>query len=109
MVYFLYFLGYNIIVIEIRQTEIFSDWFKSLRDKRAKARISARIDRASMGNFGDCAPVGEGVSEMRIHYGTGYRVYFTQRGRELIIILAGGDKHTQDKDIKTALELARSI
>jgi putative addiction module killer protein len=106
---FLYFLGYNIIVIEIRQTEIFNDWFKSLRDKRAKARISARIDRASMGNFGDCVPVGEGVSEMRIHYGPGYRVYFSQRGREIVIILAGGDKHTQDKDIKMALELARSI
>ncbi len=96
-------------MIEIRQTEIFASWFAGLRDKQARARIQARVDRASIGNFGDCEPVGEGVSEMRIHYGPGYRVYFIQRGRELVILLAGGDKHTQNKDIKTALEFARNL
>jgi putative addiction module killer protein len=72
-------------------------------------RIQARIDRAEDGNFGDCAPVGEGVSEMRIHFGQGYRVYFVQRGLEVVILLAGGDKSTQSKDIKNALELAREL
>ncbi len=71
--------------------------------------MQVRIDRAEDGNFGDCAPVGEGVSEMRIHHGPGYRVYFTQRGVELVILLAGGDKSTQAADIKTALALARQL
>ena len=74
-----------------------------------KRRIQIRIDRAEDGNFGDCAPVGEGVSEMRIHCGPGYRVYFTQRGIEVVILLAGGDKTTQSRDIKTALEIARQL
>ncbi|WP_066412293.1 type II toxin-antitoxin system RelE/ParE family toxin [Bordetella ansorpii] len=78
-----------------------------LKDRRAMHRIQVRIDRAEEGNFGDCEPVGEGVSEMRIHYGPGYRVYFTRRGSEIVILLAGGDKSTQSKDIKTALSLAR--
>ena len=77
-------------MLEVRKTELFSDWFESLRDKEAKARIQVRVDRASMGNFGDCDAVGEGVSEMKIHYGPGYRVYFTQRGRDIVILLAGG-------------------
>ena len=72
-------------------------------------RIQVRIDRAEDGNFGDCGPVGEGVSEMRIHYGPGYRVYFMQRGMEIVILLAGGDKSTQAKDIKAALKLARQL
>ena len=72
-------------------------------------RIQVRIDRAEDGNFGDCEPVGEGVSEMRIHYGPGYRVYFVQRGLELVILLAGGDKSTQPKDIKFALDMARQL
>ena len=72
-------------------------------------RVQARIDRAEDGNFGACEPVGEGVSEMRIHYGPGYRVYFVQRGMEIVILLAGGKKSTQSKDIKTALEIARQI
>ena len=93
----------------IHTTKVFDDWFAGLRDKQAMRRIQARIDRAEDGNFGDCEPVGEGVSEMRIHYGSGYRVYFTQRGMEIVILLAGGDKTTQSRDIKTALEIARQL
>ena len=93
----------------IHTTEEFDDWFSGLRDRQAARRIQVRIDRAEDGNFGDCEPVGEGVSEMRIHYGSGYRVYFAQRGMEVVILLAGGDKSTQSKDIKTALELAREL
>ncbi|PJC03301.1 MAG: addiction module antitoxin RelB [Gallionellales bacterium CG_4_9_14_0_8_um_filter_55_61] len=93
----------------IQTMEIFDDWFAGLRDKQAVRRIQVRIDRAEDGNFGDCEPVGEGVSEMRIHYGPGYRVYFVQRGIEIVILLAGGNKSTQSKDIKTALEIARQI
>lgn len=94
---------------QILTTETFDNWFTSLRDIRAKARVQARIDRAGLGNFGDCEPVGEGVSEMRIHYGPGYRVYFVQRGLEVVILLAGGDKSSQSKDIARALELARGL
>ena len=90
-------------------TEVFDTWFSGLNDARAKARIAARIRRAEEDNLGDCAPVGEGVSEMRIHYGPGYRVYFLQRGLELVILLAGGDKATQAKDIKAALGLAQQV
>ena len=96
-------------MIEIRQTEVYSRWFKSLRDRQARARIDVRIRRLSLGNPGDVRPVGEGVSEMRIDYGPGYRLYFVQRGQALVVLLAGGDKHTQDRDIKTALELAREL
>ena len=94
---------------QILTTDTFDGWFTGLRDIRAKVRIQARFDRASLGNFGDCEPVGEGVSEMRIHYGPGYRVYFVQRGFEVVILLAGGDKSSQPKDIKRALELARRL
>ena len=87
-------------------TTTFDAWFSELRDGHAKARIAARLRRAELGNMGDCEPVGRGVSEMRIHYGPGYRVYFIQRGVELVVLLAGGDKSTQSKDIKTALDLA---
>ncbi|MFC5472557.1 type II toxin-antitoxin system RelE/ParE family toxin [Paraherbaspirillum soli] len=93
----------------IQTTLAFDNWFVSLRDRSVKARIQMRIDRAELGNFGDCEPVGDGVSEMRIHFGAGYRVYFVQRGYELVILLAGGDKSTQGKDIATALELARQL
>ena len=91
----------------IQTTDVFDAWFDSLKDRMAKVRIQVRIDRAEEGNFGDCVPVGEGVSEMRIHHGAGYRVYFRRVGMEVVILLAGGDKSTQGGDIKTALELAR--
>lgn len=93
----------------ILTTDVFDRWFSGLRDRRAVVRVQARIDRAEDGNFGDCESVGEGVSEMRIHYGPGYRVYFTQRGHELVILLAGGDKSTQAKDIKAAIDMARHL
>jgi putative addiction module killer protein len=96
-------------VIEIRKTEVFARWIDGLRDVRARARVLARIERLAGGNPGDVAPVGEGVSELRIDYGPGYRVYFKQAGRELIVLLAGGDKSSQAKDIKTALRLARNL
>lgn len=90
-------------------TEVFDAWFSGLNDARAKARISARVRRAEDGNLGDCAPVGEGVSEMRIHYGPGYRVYFVQQGLEIVVLLGGGDKATQTKDIKAAVALAKKL
>ena len=93
----------------IQTTQVFDDWYDALRDKLAKAGVQARIRRAELGNFGDCKPVGEGVSEMRLHIGAGYRVYFTQRGLEIVILLAGGNKSTQSKDIQTALNLARQL
>ncbi len=96
-------------MIEIRQTEIYASWFASLRDRQARARIDVRIRRLSLGNPGDVKPVGAGVSELRIDYGPGYRVYFVQRGQQVIILLAGGDKRTQTQDIQTALDLARSL
>ena len=93
----------------IYSTEVFDAWFEALRDKQAARRIQARIDRVEEGNFGDCQPVGEGVSEMRIHYGPGYRVYLAQRRADIVILLAGGDKATQNKDIKTAIGLAKQL
>lgn len=96
-------------MIEIRKTEAFAQWLGDLRDIQARARVQSRIERLAAGNPGDVEPVGEGVSELRINYGPGYRVYFKKQGRELIILLAGGDKSTQAKDIKTALRLARNI
>lgn len=96
-------------MIGIRKTEVFARWLDNLRDIHARARVQARIERLAAGNPGDVKPVGEGVSELRIDYGPGYRVYFRKRGRELIILLAGGDKSSQASDIKTALRLARNL
>jgi len=96
-------------LIEVRQTKVFARWFARLRDRRAQRCIQARIDRLEIGNPGDVRPVGGGVSEMRIDYGPGYRVYFVQRGVALVILLAGGDKRTQQQDIATALELAGDV
>lgn len=96
-------------MIEIRKTSFFAEWLDNLADIQARARIQARIERLALGNPGDVRPVGEGVSELRIDCGPGYRVYFMQRGKTLIILLAGGDKRTQAKDIKTSLQFARSL
>jgi putative addiction module killer protein len=96
-------------MIEICQTDTYINWFESLRDRQARARIDIRIRRLSVGNPGDVKPVGQGVSELRIDYGPGYRVYFIQTGETLIILLAGGDKRTQARDIKTALTLAQDL
>ena len=96
-------------MIEIRKTDIFAKWMDGLKDIRARARVQARIERLAMGNPGDVKPVGEGVSELRISVGPGYRVYFKKKGRRLIVLLAGGDKRTQSRDIKTALRLARDL
>ncbi len=96
-------------MIEVRQTTRFATWLAGLRDERARARILKRLDRAADGNLGDVAPVGEGVSEMRIFYGPGYRVYFVQRGSELIVLLCGGDKATQRADIAEAKAMAKEI
>jgi putative addiction module killer protein len=96
-------------MVEIRKTELFAKWIDNLRDVQVKARVLVRIERLASGNAGDVKPVGEGVSEMRIDYGPGYRVYFIKHGSELIILLAGGDKSSQAGDIKVALRLARNI
>ncbi len=96
-------------MIEVRQTDEYEKWFDSLRDRQARARIDIRVRRLSLGNPGDVKPVGEGVSELRIDYGPGYRVYFVQRAAVLIVLLAGGDKRTQDQDIRLAKQLAREL
>ena len=93
----------------IYTTEQFDSWYDGLRDEHGKAAIRVRMRRVEDGNFGGCEPVGEGVAEMRIHCGPGYRVYFKRTGIELVILLAGGDKSTQAKDIKRALKLAREL
>ena len=96
-------------MIEIRKTVAFAQWLDGLRDIKARARVQARLDRMAEGHLGDVKPVGEGVSELRIDFGPGYRVYFKSRRRELIVLLAGGDKKTQANDIKVALRLARNL
>lgn len=96
-------------MIEIRQTEGYARWFKKLRDRQARARIDVRIRRLSLGNPGDFRAVGEGVLELRIDCGPGYRVYYVHRGRSVVILLAGGDKRSQDSDIVKAHELAREL
>jgi len=96
-------------MLEIRKTETYAQWIDNLRDLQARARIQVRIERLVAGNPGDVKAVGEGVSELRIDYGPGYRVYFTKHGREVVILLAGGDKTTQAADIKIALRLAHNL
>lgn len=91
------------------RTAEFAAWLEKLRDRKSKARILSRLDSAVLGNFGDCESVGEGVSEMRIHFGPGYRVYYTRRGTQVYLLLVGGDKSTQERDIKSALEMARKL
>jgi len=96
-------------MIEIRKTDVFAKWIDDLKDIRTRARVQARIERLALGNPGDAKPVGEGVSELRIAYGPGYRVYFNKKGKTVIVLLAGGDKRTQRQDIRTALRLARNL
>jgi putative addiction module killer protein len=96
-------------MISIHTTDEFDAWLVNLRDRLAIARIQARIERVEDGNFGDCAHVGGGVSELRIHYGSGYRIYFTERGPSMVILLAGGEISSQSKDIRMARQLARNL
>ena len=96
-------------MFEVRKTEGYAKWLDSLQDARARARVLVRIERLAAGNPGDVRPVGEGVSELRIDYGPGYRVYYKKQGRRIVVLLAGGDKRTQSDDVKTALRLARNL
>ena len=96
-------------MFEVRKTEGYAKWLDSLRDARARARVLVRIERLAAGNPGDVRPVGESVSELRIDYGPGYRVYYKKQGRRIVVLLAGGDKRTQSADVKTALRLARNL
>ena len=94
---------------QIEKTDEYETWFEALADRQVKARIQVRVDRLQDGNPGDVAPVGAGVSELRLHFGSGWRVYYTERGGALIILLAGGPKSSQAKDIELALELAHNL
>ena len=94
---------------QIHKTDVYAEWIDNLRDLQGRARILVRVERLAAGNPGDVKPVGGGVSELRIHFGPGYRVYFTQRGQDIVILLAGGDKSSQPKDIQTALHLANNL
>lgn len=94
---------------DVRKTEEFANWLDNLRDRKAAAKIISRVSRVALGNFGDHHSVGEGVSELRLDFGPGYRVYFTKRGNKLVILLCGGDKKSQDRDIKRAKEMAAAI
>lgn len=96
-------------MLEVLKTDEFDRWLSNLEDERAKTKIASRIARLSFGNAGDVKPVGDGVSEMRVHHGPGYRVYCKQTGRTIIVILCGGDKSTQDRDIKRAKEMAAEL
>ena len=96
-------------MLEVRRTETYARWLDGLRDVRARARVLVRVERLVAGNPGDVRPVGEGVSELRIDYGPGYRVYFKRQGQTVVVLLAGGDKRTQGTDIETALRLARNL
>jgi putative addiction module killer protein len=96
-------------VLHIRKTLVYAEWIDNLRDLQGRARILMRVERLAAGNPGDVKPVGGGVSELRIHFGPGYRVYFTQRELDIVILLAGGDKSSQPKDIQTALQLANNL
>jgi|SRR5580692_10094134 putative addiction module killer protein len=93
----------------LRRSAIFDDWLNALTDRKAKARIAARLIRAELGNFGDCKPVGEGVSEMRIDVGPGYRIYFVREGASVYLLLVGGDKRSQRQDIQQAKAMAQEL
>lgn len=93
----------------LTRTKGFAEWIDGLKDAKGRARVLARLAQAEGGNFGDCEPVGDGVSEMRIHFGPGYRVFFVRRGQTVFVVLGGGDKSTQDRDISRAKELAKGV
>lgn len=96
-------------MFQIRKTDVYSKWIDQLKDIKGRAKILARVERLAGGNPGDVGPVGEGVSELRIDFGPGYRVYFKKKGKEIVILLAGGDKDSQIRDIQVAKELARNL
>ena len=96
-------------MLQRRKTHVYAEWIDNLRDLQGRTRILVRVERLAAGNPGDVKPVGGGVSELRIHFGPGYRVYFTQRGQDIVILLAGGDKSSQPTDIQTALQLAKNL
>jgi putative addiction module killer protein len=96
-------------MLEVQKTEVFDEWLSRLADERAKAKIASRIERLGLGNPGDVKPVGDGISEMRVPYGPGYRVYFKQTDKAVILLLCGGDKSTQARDIKRAKEIAAEL
>jgi len=102
-------VAYKIQMPAIKRTDEFSGWLRDLRDIRARAKVISRIERLSLGNPGDVAPVGDGISEMRINFGPGYRVYYVQRGEEIVVLLCGGDKSSQDSDIRAAKKLANEL
>ena len=96
-------------MLQIRKTDVYAEWIDNLRDLKGRARILVRVERLAAGKPGDVKPVGSGVAELRIHFGPGYRVYFTQRGPDIVILLAGGDKSSQTTDIQTAFQLAKNL
>ena len=96
-------------VLQIRKTDVYAEWIDNLRDLQGRARILVRVERLASGNPGDVKAIGGGVSELRVHFGPGYRLYFTQRGHDIVILLAGGDKSSQSTDIQTALQLAKNL
>ena len=96
-------------MLQIRKTDVYAEWIDNLRDLQGRARILVRVERLASGNPGDVNAIGGGVSELRVHFGPGYRVYFTQRGPDIVILLAGGDKSSQSTDIQTALRLAKNL
>ena len=102
-------VAYKIQMPAIKRTDEFSGWLRDLRDIRARAKVISRIERLGLGNPGDVALVGDGISEMRVHYGPGYRVYYVQRGEEIVVLLCGGDKSSQDSDIRAAKKLANEL
>lgn len=102
-------MDYNQITLEIFETERYAKWFKNLRDRKGREIVLARLRRVSQGNFGDCEGVGGGVREMRVHFGPGYRIYLMQMDRQVVILLAGGDKSTQMRDLRDALDMARQL
>ena len=96
-------------MLQIRKTDVYAEWIDNLRDLQGRARILVRVERLASGNPGDVKAISGGVSELRVHFGPGYRVYFTQRGHDIVILLAGGDKSSQSTDIQTALQLVKNL